>query len=503
MTMNILILLPLLIPFLAAILTLFFREKIVVQRGIFSVSSALVFIVSIFLLDYVFTSGVFSVQIGGWKAPFGISFVVDKLSAIMISISGLMAFSASLYSFGSIDSEREKYGFYTLLSTLFVGINGSFLTGDLFNLYVWFEVMLMSSFVLIALGGTKAQLEGAVKYVALNLVSSLFFLVGVGILYGIVGTLNMADLAVKIKVHQDPWLITTVALLFIIAFGIKSAVFPLFFWLPASYHTPPAVVSAVFAGMLTKVGVYAMIRVFTLIFTNNPEVTNGVLIVIAGATMLVGVLGAAAQNDIRRILSFHIVSQIGYMIMGLALASPLAIAGAVFYIIHHIIVKTNLFLIGGIVNEIKGTFALNKLGGVYQKYPLLGLLFLIPALSLAGIPPLSGFWAKFSLVQAGFEARAWFITGLSLFVSILTLFSMIKIWNEVFWKELPDEVEIIDKYDTFSNSKKRFLFIPAITLAVCTLIIGFFTAPFFDAAAGAASELVNNVDYIRSVLGGK
>ena len=501
--MNILILLPLVIPFFGAVLTLFFREKITVQRTVFSVSSGLVFIVSLFLLDHVFTSGVFSVQIGGWKAPFGITFVVDKLSAIMISISGLMAFSTSIYSFGSIDAEREKFGFYTLLSTLFVGINGSFLTGDLFNLYVWFEVMLMSSFVLIALGGTKAQLEGAVKYVTLNLISSLFFLVAVGILYGIVGTLNMADLAVKIKTHQDPWLITTVALMFIIAFGIKSAMFPLFFWLPASYHTPPAVISAVFAGMLTKVGVYAMIRVFTLIFTNNPEVTNGVLIVLAGATMLVGVLGAAAQNDIRRILSFHIVSQIGYMIMGLALASPLAIAGAVFYIIHHIIVKTNLFLIGGIVNEIKGTFALNKLGGIYKAYPLLGLLFLIPALSLAGIPPLSGFWAKFSLVKAGFEAEAWFITGLSLFVSILTLFSMIKIWNEVFWKDLPEDVENIDKFSGFSTAKKRFLFIPVIILAVCTLIIGFFTAPFFDAAAGSASELVNNADYIKSVLGGK
>ena len=498
--MNILILLPLLIPFFAAILTLFFRERIQAQRIIFSASSGLVLLVSFLLLQHVFTAGTYSVQVGGWEAPFGISFVVDKLAAIMIAISGLMAFASSFYAFATIDKEREKFGFYTLLSTLFMGINGSFLTGDIFNLYVWFEVMLMSSFVLISLGGTKAQLEGAIKYVTHNLVSSLFFLIAVGILYGIAGTLNMADLAVKIPAIREQWLVTTVAIFFLIAFGIKSAVFPLFFWLPASYHTPPAVVSAVFAGMLTKVGVYAMIRVFTLIFDNNTEVTHTILLVISGFTMVVGVLGAAAQNDIRRILSFHIVSQIGYMIMGLALNSPLALAGAIFYIMHHIIVKTNLFLVGGIIREIKGSYALDRLGGVYKAYPLLGLLFLVPALSLAGIPPLSGFWAKFSLVKAGFAAEAWLITGVSLFVSILTLYSMMKIWNEVFWKDLPEDVPEIDRYSSISRNKKIMLIAPAVALAVCTLVIGFYTAPFFDAASESARELLNKTDYINSVL---
>jgi len=498
--MKLLILLPLLIPFFAAILTIFFRERIQAQRIIFSASSGFVLLVSVFLLQHVFTSGTYAVQVGGWEAPFGISFVVDKLAAIMIAISGLMAFASSFYAFATIDAEREKFGFYTLLSTLFMGINGSFLTGDIFNLYVWFEVMLMSSFVLISLGGTKAQLEGAIKYVTLNLVSSLFFLVAVGILYGIAGTLNMADLAVKIPAIKEQWLVTTVAIFFLIAFGIKSAVFPLFFWLPASYHTPPAVVSAVFAGMLTKVGVYAMIRVFTLIFDNNTEVTHTILLVISGFTMVVGVLGAAAQNDIRRILSFHIVSQIGYMIMGLALNSPLALAGAIFYIMHHIIVKTNLFLVGGIIREIKGSYTLDRLGGVYKAYPLLGLLFLVPALSLAGIPPLSGFWAKFSLVKAGFAAEAWLITGVSLFVSILTLYSMMKIWNEVFWKDLPEDVPEIDRYSSISRNKKIMLIAPAVALAVCTLVIGFYTAPFFDAAAESARELLNKTDYINSVL---
>jgi len=498
--MKVLAILPVLIPFFAAILTLFFGKRIFAQRVIFSVSSGLVLLVSFFLLEHAFNTGIFSFQAGGWEAPFGISFVVDKLSAIMIAISGLMAFASSFYAFATIDKEREKLGFYTLLSTLFMGINGSFLTGDIFNLYVWFEVMLMSSFVLIALGGTKPQLEGAVKYVTLNLISSTFFLIAVGILYGMAGTLNMADLAVKIPAHPEGWLTTTVALLFLIAFGIKSAVFPLFFWLPASYHTPPAVVSAVFAGMLTKVGVYAMIRVFTLIFSNNPEITHSVILVIAGFTMLVGVLGAAAQNDIRRILSFHIVSQIGYMIMGLGLNSPIAVAGAVFYIIHHIIVKTNLFLIGGVIKEIRGTYSLEKLGGVYKAYPLLGLLFLIPALSLAGIPPLSGFWAKFSLVKAGLESEAWFITALSLFVSILTLYSMMKIWNEVFWKDTPPEFEVTDRFSEFSVSKKILLIAPAVGLAIVTIVIGFYTAPFFDAASSSASELLNKTGYIESVL---
>lgn len=497
--MELLLLLPVLIPFAGGIILLSLRNYYRAQLYGNTIISVISLVVAITLMLNIYSGGISSVQLGGWGAPFGITFVADLLSAVMVLITGIIGFTSSLFSLSTIDKDRVKYGYYPLIQFLLMGINGAFLTGDIFNLYVWFEVMLISSFVLLALGGTREQLEGAIKYVTLNLLSSAIFLAAIGILYGLTGTLNMADLSVKISAMENTGMISVVAMLLFIAFGIKSAVFPLFFWLPASYHTPPAAVSAIFAGLLTKVGVYALFRVFTLIFTHDTGFTHNVLLFVAGFTMLSGVLGAAAQNDFRRILSFHIVSQIGYMIMGLALFSPLALAGGIFYIIHHIIVKTNLFFISGYVNRIKGSYKLKKLGGVYKVYPWLGFLFLIPALSLAGIPPLSGFWAKFSVAKAGLELGSYTIVGVSLFVGLLTLFSMTKIWNEVFWKNAPQD----STPDAVPEKKEQFFILaPVIILAAITVTIGLFSEPFFQFSIKAAGELLDNTGYINSVLGG-
>jgi multicomponent Na+:H+ antiporter subunit D len=423
----------------------------------------------------------------------------------MVVITAVIGFATAMYSLGTIDADREKYLYYPLLQFLLMGINGAFLTGDIFNLYVWFEVMLISSFVLLALGGRRGQLEGAIKYVTLNLLSSAIFLAAVGILYGIAGTLNMADLARKIPFLEQKELLTVVSVLFMVAFGVKAAIFPLFFWLPASYHTPPVAVSAIFAGLLTKVGVYALIRFFTTIFVHDVAFTHNILLISAALTMLTGVLGAAAQSDFRKILSFHIISQIGYMILGLALYSPLAIAGAIFYIIHHIIVKTNLFFVSGVVKKLKGSYSVNDIGGVYKYYPLLGLLFLIPALSLAGIPPLSGFWAKYVVIKAGLDIKEYLVVGIALLVGLLTLFSMTKIWNEVFWKDDPkgSENHIQEAYKLTGNYKKYMMIVPIVFLALITVIIGFYAEPFFDFANNAAHQLIDSSVYINSVLGMK
>jgi multicomponent Na+:H+ antiporter subunit D len=501
--MNLIIVLPIIIPLLFAIIMLFFWKNVNAHKILNVIASLFSLAVSIILLSDVNSSGIISLQVGSWQAPFGISLVADLLASIMVLITAVIGLATSIYSLGSMDEQREKFLYYPLLQFLLMGINGAFLTGDIFNLYVWFEVMLISSFVLLALGGKREQLEGAIKYVTLNLLSSAIFLAAVGILYGIVGTLNMADIARKIPFVQQKELVTVVSCLFMVAFGIKAAVFPLFFWLPASYHTPPIAVSAIFAGLLTKVGVYALIRVFTLIFVQDTNFTHTVLLVIAGFTMLTGVLGAASQNDMRKILSLHIISQIGYMIMGLALFSPLAIAGAIFYIIHHIIVKTNLFLVSGVVDKMKGSFELKKIGGLYKYYPLLGLLFLIPALSLAGIPPLSGFWAKFVVIKAGLEIDQMFIVGVALFVGLLTLFSMTKIWNEAFWKDDPRGSENIltDSYSSVTISKKVLMLSPIIILALITIVIGLNAEPFFNIANNAAAQLLNPSEYISKVLG--
>ncbi|TVQ64070.1 MAG: Na+/H+ antiporter subunit D, partial [Phycisphaerales bacterium] len=354
--------------------------------------------------------------------------------------------------------------------------------------------------VLLALGSERAQLEGAIKYVTLNLMSSALFLAGVGILYGVAGTLNMADLSVKLADVQPRGVVTTVSMLFLVAFGVKAAVFPLFFWLPASYHTPPVAVSAIFAGVLTKVGVYAILRTFTLIFPGAQDSTTFVLIVvISGLTMVTGVLGAATQSEFRRILSFHSVSQIGYMIMGLGLLSPLALAGSIIFLAHHAIVKPNLFLVSGVVHRYQGSFVLKDLGGLYRTRPWLGVLFLVPALSLAGIPPLSGFFAKYLLVRAGLELGQYTIVAVALGVGLLTLYSMTKIWGEAFWKNAPmrEDADVTPP----GRAELALMLGPIIGLGALTVLMGVFAQPLFEIALRAGEQLLDPTDYIEAVLG--
>jgi len=505
--MHILLLLPILIPFLTAIVSLFFWNQRNIQRVLSTIGAAGLLGAALALLNSIWQNGIQAIQFGGWVAPFGITLVADLLSAIMVVLTGLMGLAVGVYSLANIDARRESFGYYPLFHLMLVGICGAFLTGDLFNMYVWFEVLLISSFVLMALGGERSQLEGGLKYVTLNLISSLLFLIAVGILYGLTGTLNMAHLARRLAALDQPGLVTTVSILFMIAYGIKAALFPVFFWLPSSYHTPPAAISAIFAGMLTKVGVYALIRVFTLLFVQNVGYTHTFLLMtIAGLTMVTGVLGAASQNEFRRILSFHIISQIGYMIMGLALYSPLALAGAVFYIAHHIIVKTNLFLVSGVVHRLQGSYELKKLGGLYRTHLALGILFLIPALSLAGVPPLSGFWAKFMLIKAGLETGQYAIVATALVVSILTLFSMTKIWAQVFWKELPPDNHQDTLPETASTApvglaSLKPLILPIVLLAALTVAIGLYAEPLFSLSTQAAEQLLHPTGYIQTVLG--
>ncbi|MBN1967316.1 MAG: Na+/H+ antiporter subunit D, partial [Anaerolineae bacterium] len=314
--MNALLLFPILVPFLTAVIALLAWHSRTVQRRVSVAGALLHFAAAITLLIAVRQDGIQVTQIGNWPAPFGITLVADLFSAIMVVMTGLMGLAIAVFSLGSMDTRRESFGYYSLLHTLLMGVSGAFLTGDMFNLYVWFEVMLIASFVLMALGGQKEQLEGALKYVTINLLSSALFLTSVGVLYSVTGTLNMADLARQINGGAiDSGLATTLAIMFMVAFGIKAGAFPLFFWLPASYHTPPIAITALFSGLLTKVGVYALVRSFTLIFVNDVDYTHTLLLGMAGLTMVTGVLGAVAQTEVRRLLSFHIISQIGYLLM--------------------------------------------------------------------------------------------------------------------------------------------------------------------------------------------
>jgi multicomponent Na+:H+ antiporter subunit D len=494
--MSWLLILPVLVPLATAIASLLALRWRRAQHLLAIGGMGALLALSVALLADVSAHGVRALQLGGWPAPFGISLVADLLSAAMVVITGITGLAVAIFAVGTIDRVRESLGFYPLYHLLLAAVNGSFLTGDLFNLYVWFEVMLISAFVLMALGSDRAQIRGAITYVTLNLVASFSFLAAVGLLYGMANTLNMADLSVRLAATDTPGLATTVAMLLLVAFGIKAAVFPLFYWLPASYHTPPVAVSAVFAGLLTKVGVYALIRVFTLLFTHDVGYTHTLLLVISGLTMLTGVLGAAAHHEVRRILSFHIISQIGYMIMGLALFTPLALAGSIFYILHHIIVKTNLFLVSGAVSRLVGSFELARLGGLYRSRPLLATLFVVPAFSLAGFPPLSGFWAKLILIRAGLEVGEYLIVTVALVVGLLTLFSMTKIWGEAFWKPLADAPA------PASGGGLALLVVPMAMLALLTLAIGLWAQPLLELATRSAAQLLDPAVYVEAVLGG-
>ncbi|HVL69978.1 MAG TPA: Na+/H+ antiporter subunit D [Vicinamibacterales bacterium] len=494
--MTTLLVLPVVIPLLTAILLLLAWRQRRVQRILSALSAGAVLVCGLLIVRTVTRDGVVAVQLGDWPAPFGVTFVADMFSALMIAVTGLIGVTVAVYSAMTIDANRERYGYHPLVQMLLTGVCGAFLTGDLFNLYVWFEVMLMASFVLLALGGGRAQIEGAVKYVALNLIASALFLAAAGVLYGLSGTLNMADLSERLAASDRPGLVTAASMLLLVAFGIKAAAFPFFFWLPASYHTPPAAVSALFAGLLTKVGVYALIRVFTLIFVADVAYTHGLVLVIAALTMITGVLGAWTQREFRRVLSFHIVSQIGYMLMGLGLFTRLALAGSVFYILHHIVVKTNLFLVAGAVQRLQGSGELARLGGLYASRPFLAALFLVPALSLAGIPPLSGFFAKLSLIQAGLETEAYLMVAIALAVGLLTLLSMTKIWHEAFWKAAPEGADE-------PRRNIRGLLLPIGTLAAVTIVIGLAAGHLFALATVAADQLMDRETYVSTVLGGR
>lgn len=493
MTADTLVLAPIVVPLAAAVCCTLVWDRVRVQRGVAIVATALTLAASLQLLARTAGDGIVVSRLGDWPAPFAIVLVSDLFAAIMTAVGALVGFAVAAYSPAAVDLARERHGYYPLLLVLLTGVEGAFLTGDLFNLYVCFEVMLMASFVLLALGGERAQLEGAVKYISLNLLSSTFFLTGVGLIYGLTGSLNLADLSVRAAGEADRGLVTTIAMLFLVAFGIKSAAFPLFFWLPASYHTPPAAVSALFAGLLTKVGVYALVRVFTLVFVNDTALTHGAILWGAVLSMVTGVLGAAAQRDVRRILSFHIVSQIGYMLLGLGLYTPLALAGTVFYLAHHIVVKTNLFLVAGMIRRLGGTEDLVHLGGLYAARPGLALLFLVPALSLAGVPPLSGFWAKLLIVKAGLEAHAWVAVAAALVVSLATLFSMTKIWAEAFWKAAP-------RTDRQRGVVPWFAVGTIAALALVTAALGLGAGPVLDLSTRAAAQLMDTSAYVRAVL---
>jgi multicomponent Na+:H+ antiporter subunit D len=486
--------LPILVPLCGAAVLMLAPKRPDVQRRISLAASVLLLVSVLLVFGRVNAEGVQVLQIGAWPAPFGITLVADLLAAMLVVAVGVVGVAITGVAFSGVDPRREAFGYHPLIQLLLMGVAGAFLTGDLFNLYVWFEVMLVASFVLMALHRTGAQVEAAFKYVTMNLIASSIFLTALGLLYGATGTLNMADLARAWPTISTPAVDTVLAVLFLIAFAIKAGLFPLFFWLPASYHTPPAAVGAAFAGLLTKVGVYALIRVFTLLFHGAPPALFSLLLAMSAATMVIGLVAALGERDFRRVLSFNLVGHIGYTTASLSLLTPAALAAAIFYVLHHILVITNLYLVSGVLLRLRRTTDMAGLGGMYRNQPVFTALAMIPVFSLAGVPPLSGFLGKLVILQATFAAGMYWVGGIVLAVGLLTLLSMARTWADSFWRPADGA------HDLAAPGSASLAAITALSLLTLAMTVG--AEPLFELTSRGAEQLLNRDAYVRAVLGG-
>ena len=459
-------------------------------------------VMALFLLGKVHVHDMLKVQIGNWPAPYGITLVADRFSALMIVVAAIVFAAAMAYSIQAVETRRKSFGFYLFSFGVIMGVNGSLMAGDVFNLYIWFEVMLMASFILMGHGGEKKQIEGSIKYLILNLISSFFFLAGIGLLYGKLGTLNMADLALKLSHHTDQLSSVNPAFILIfVSFAIKGALVPFFFWLPASYHTPPPVVTALFAGLLTKVGIYSMIRFYTLYWYHDELFWQPLILWTGGLSMVIGVIAATSQFDFRKVLSFHIISQMGYVVIGLGFYTVAGLTGAIFYLVHNMISKTNAFLVAGYVHKEQGTLNLKALGDFYKNHPYWTGLFFISAFSLAGLPLLSGFVGKYLLISAGIQAGQMNLAMIALFIGLFTLFSMVKIWMEVFWKSQPQECHP-SKPPVHLTHGNHWMTGASTALAILIVAGGIWAEPLVDYCSQAAESLMIPARYIDFVLHG-
>ena len=493
--------LPVVMPLFGAALTLMMAGRPRAQRTVSLTALTATLLVSAALLYLTTTGGPLVVAVGGWVAPLGIVLVADQLAALMLVVSAAVTVCVLVYSIGQgmADGHEETplSVYHPTYLVLTAGVTNAFLAGDLFNLYVGFEILLVASYVLLTLGGTENRIRAGTTYVVVSLLSSVIFLTALGLVYAATGTLNMAQLAGRLDALPDGLRLTLQGML-LLAFGIKAAVFPLSSWLPDSYPTAPAPVTAVFAGLLTKVGVYAIIRTETLLFPGGRATT--VLLAAALLTMVIGILGAVAQSDLKRLLSFTLVSHIGYLLFGVGLTSRLGLAGAIFYVVHHITVQTTLFLAAGLIEKRGGSTALDRLGGLARLNPVLALAFLIPALNLAGIPPFSGFVGKLGLIEAGVAdggRLAWLLVAGSVLTSLLTLYAIARVWNLAFWRVPNPAMPSPD-----AGRCPPLMVAPTLALVGFGMALTVVAGPLFAIGDQAAGDLLHRDGYARAVLDG-
>ena len=498
--------LPVLLPVLGAAVTVVGSRSATLQRVVGIVVLVAMSAIAAVLLVASDAQGPIVATPGGWAPPVGIALVADRLSALLLLVSTLVTLAVLVYA---IDQRIADYGrgtasttFHPMYLMLSAGVSLAYLTGDLFTLFVAFEIMLTASYVLITRRTSAAKIRAGMTYVTVSLLSSLLFLTAVALVYAATGTVNLADLSGRIAL-LPPGLVTVLGLMLLVVFGIKAAMVPLHFWLPDSYPNAPGPVAALFAGLLTKVGFYALLRTQTLLFPRDEPWV--LLLWLAAATMIVGALGALAQNDLNRLLSFLLVSHIGFMLFGLAVFDAAGVSGAALYAAHHITVLATLFLVSGLITRRTGTTALDRMGGLLRRSPGLAVLFAIPALTLAGVPPTAGFVAKLALLQAGAPAGpgAVAVAGVVVLASLLTLYALAKVWVRVFWGEEVPALADDDPDDEVVVGTARTavpMYLATSALVVVSLGIAVLAGPLSAVTGRAGTDLLARDPYVAAVL---
>lgn len=507
-TADWLVITPIIITILGGAICLMSRKNTALQPWLGLSFLGLLVLSNCLLLAHVVENGIITMVMGRWLPPFGIAFTVDHVGALLCLVASIVALAGGVYAVADIRKTQRRYGFFPFLLLLMTGVSGAFLTGDIFNLYVWFEVLLIASFGLMILGSEKIQIDGAVKYALLNLIATTLFLIATAYVYGVFGTLNMADLAAKASTVQDTAPILTIGCLYVLAFTMKAAAFPVNFWLPASYHTPNIVISALFAGLLTKVGVYALLRVMIMILPNVQGEVTLVLSWIAGLTMVLGALGALAQSELRRMLGFLVISGIGAMFVGVAIGSAEAVTGSILYAAHSIIVMTALYLSVGIISKICGETDLRKLGGLYRFDYGFAALFFVLMLAVSGLPPFSGFWPKVILVKASLETEEEWLAFAILLSGFLTTLTMGRVWLHAFWRGGAEgirdgELSIpgAQSRQAFLVADQRLMMVPLFALVLLVVYLGLMPESVMSVATQGAEGLTDPAAYIKSVFG--